>query len=192
MTYPAYAIDRHHDLALQIVHKAASKSILVALLADMGETVDSEVRRRPHRHPAFEMVETEAAVASGLRRAVFVRNPYARLVSCYAFFQLCLGRRKEVARPFADWLRWAMEDPQRDPHYAPMADAFRQPCFVGRVEDIETDWRHFRDWLGADLPALEHLNPSTHSDYRLYFTPRMRQTVETVYADDLEIFGYGF
>lgn len=185
-----YALIREYDLALQVVLKSASKSVLAALLESMGETYGVERERRPHRHKAFEWVSPDDAMLC--RRAMFVRNPFDRLVSCYSFFRMCNGRREEVAMPFDKWVRWVCESPERDDHYRPMVRDMRSPEFVGRFESLKRDWPRFQEWLGHDLPDLPHLNKTRHDAYREMYTSETRWLVEVAYREDLEQFGYEF
>jgi hypothetical protein len=63
------------------------------------------------------------------------------------------------------------------------------PDFIGRFESIESDWdTHIRKY---GLPPLEHKNPNTARDWRIYYTDKsVVELVAARYRDDLRCFGY--
>lgn len=186
-----YAIMRKQGVALQVVRKAASKSILHALLKRETGALPPTVRM--HDHAAFDWAAASAPAVHKCRRAVFVRNPFDRLVSCYEFFRSTKVRGPETrALSFAEWAARVCEAPDADIHHRPIATDFLAPAFVGRVETMEDDWRRFAGWLGSEPPPIGRLNTSVRRPYRDYYDAETRRLVARAYAADLDLFGYRF
>ena len=145
----------------------------------------------------------------------FVRNPWARLWSWYSMVQ----RRRETAEAgneyvaekletnhfwstvineIPDFEAFVMRGPEkikrlRTPQLHFLRTDDRQADLIGRTETLDTDIRAVFDRLGLPAPeAAPHHNAGPPDDYRQHYTPRMRDQVATVYADDLAAFGYEF
>lgn len=138
----------------------------------------------------------------------FVRNPWDRLVSAYAFLskggmnerdqafgQSVLGRYPN----FEDFvMRWLDEkNIYTQIHFVPqwefVVDGWGRQCmdFVGRFERIDDDFRFIMAQLGRG-GSLPMTNASKRSDYRDYYNTRTRRRVEDVYRRDVEEFEYLF
>jgi hypothetical protein len=69
--------------------------------------------------------------------------------------------------------------------------------FVGRYEQLDRDFSYVRQRLGLDPSIrLPHHNrgpqASAGGDYRRHYTAAMREVVDRVYREDIELFGYSF
>jgi len=145
----------------------------------------------------------------------FVRNPWARMFSWYAMVQ----RRRETAdaghervagkmetnhfwatviNEVPDFETFVMDGPEkikrlRIPQIRFLRARDRQADFIGRTESLESDMRAVFDRLGLTAPdAAPHNNAGPLDDYRQHYTPRMRDRVGAVFADDVAEFGYKF
>lgn len=145
----------------------------------------------------------------------FVRNPWARMWSWYSMVQ----RRRETADAGNEWVAgkleknhfWAtvinevpdfetfvMAGPDKikrlgipQLHFLRSGD--RRADLIGRTETLETDIRVVFERLGLPAPeAAPHHNAGPPDDYRQHYTPRMRDRVGTVFADDVAAFEYEF
>lgn len=138
----------------------------------------------------------------------FVRNPWDRLASAFAFLKA--GGRNEfdarwAAKHLAEidtfdefvrrWLNrstiWSRQ--HFWPQYWFMQDQPRQVGvdFVGRFERLGEDYARLRDRLGIGLPALPHLNVGSGGGrYRELYTPESSEIVARVYRTDIDVFGY--
>ena len=141
----------------------------------------------------------------------FSRNPFDRLVSIYEFRKgLYKGPASEM-----DFKRWIMS--QQDPAtwgWAPdplvadpgkhvigrlQFDYMSDPetgklCldFIGRVENIQHDWKVIcREILNEDIELL-HLNKSKRRHYKEYYDSTTRSHVSKLWEKDLDIFKYSF
>lgn len=157
----------------------------------------------------FESVYSKAELATYFK-FTFVRNPWDRLVSAYAFlkaggFNEYDGRwaRTHLARygSFDVFVReWINErNIYKLTHFIPQS---RFVClegrrlgvdFVGRFETIDEDFRHVRIRLGIDA-RLQRMNttPGRRADYRSYYSDETARIVADVYSNDIELFGYDF
>jgi hypothetical protein len=138
----------------------------------------------------------------------FVRNPWDRLVSAYAFLKTG-GLHKRDARwakrqqlDFDNFERFVMEWVSRDNickgiHFIPQTafltlDGKIAVDFIGRFENFQSDFEFIKDKLVIPEATLEHRNRSVRKDYKAYYTAETRQKVAEVYADDIRILGYAF
>ena len=150
-------------------------------------------------HPYF--VHVPPSLTNDFFRFAFVRDPRARLVSCWR--DKILKPRAAGARPlgleeraslqdFGDFVQYVVQhDPTTcDHHFRPQTQLVdvEHVDFIGRFENFENDTRTVFEQLG--IPAvLPHANrsSSTHDDP---YTPSLLAQVEEYYAADLEAFSY--
>lgn len=146
----------------------------------------------------------------------FVRNPWARLVSWWTM----VGRvfeRAEAGHPKAQqklrnhpdaWLpegeyrhdfdRFVLEGTVKlrkvgRPQVVTLSGGDRPVDFVGRLESFADDVAIVREHLALPpVDAVPHVNRTRHRDYRDYYNETTRDHVATVFARDLEAFGYTF
>lgn len=138
----------------------------------------------------------------------FVRNPWDRLVSTYAFLKaggmnaLDAAWAVEHVAPFAtfdDFVREKLATPEVmawvhfRPQTAFVCDEAGRVLLdvVGRYERLDADFARIAARLGrpANLPKT---NVSRRSPYPDYYTAETRDLVRQVYASDIETFGYAF
>jgi chondroitin 4-sulfotransferase 11 len=190
----AYAqhADRHNCIFIQIP-KNAGNSIANALF---GETC-----------PHWSYRHYQRANPSKFRRYfkfAFVRNPWDRLVSGYFYVRSGTGRRGSLQH-VADyndfgafvhgWLNatsiWSSEVFKPQHHFICDDDLHVQMDFVGRLENIDADFRALCQRLNVK-PKLDRLNASNHRHYSQYYTEELRERVASIYARDIATFGYRF
>lgn len=181
-----------------------------------GSSLKTEIYGAPgggHRRIA-EFAAYDRARTRDFFKCAFVRNPWDRLLSAYAYLQQgagTSGRDNRFAREhlaqmadFQSFVR-ALETPA----YAREVmryDHFRTQChwicmpgatghaldFLGRFETLEADLARLRETL--DLPSQEmpKVRPSQHSPYREAYDDRNRDIVARLYAQDIALLGYTF
>ena len=145
----------------------------------------------------------------------FVRNPWARMLSWYSM----IGRRSEAAESgnevaagkfeknrlwrlvhedhasFESFVMQATDElvQLRTPQIDYLRTATRRADFIGRTESFDDDFRTVLEHLGAPLPErIEHRNAGPRSDYREHYTDEMRERIATLFAADVDEFGYEF
>jgi hypothetical protein len=139
----------------------------------------------------------------------FVRNPWDRVVSAFLFLKD--GGMHAADREWAERHLQGMNDipsfargylarPNRETgtHFVPQIEFLTDEGseiivdFVGRFESIEVDYRDVAGRLGIDSPLLPLNVSQPRRDYRSYFDAESLKIVESVYAADVERFGYQF
>jgi Sulfotransferase family len=202
------------------IAKVASSSLKATFAAVLGLDLDT-VGGNPHDVEFPRPPESSRAgerLYPGLYTFAFVRNPWDRLVSCYRdkiegevegftrFSQSGVARC--LARFDAFSAKMSFEEFVHAVAVIPDADAdehFRSQHmyltndwgdiavdFVGRYENLESDFRHVAARIGLprgiSLPRLQ-ANPRSVS-YADYYTPATRDVVATRFAQDIALFSY--
>ena len=152
----------------------------------------------------FRVHVTAAVVRRCLPREVFarafkfafVRNPWDRLVSMYAFLcRTSTHRHHKLVTSmgsFEEYLRWEIGRRRARQHpYITDCCGNLLVDFVGRFENIEADFAKVCQQLSvpATLPCA---NATAHRDYQTYYTPVTRELVAQHLRRDIEMFEYGF
>jgi hypothetical protein len=140
----------------------------------------------------------------------FVRNPWDRLVSAF-FFMISGGAHKKDRlwmeknlSEFPDFSSFIREGLIQDhimdwPHFRPQVEFLKgqngkiELDFIGRFENIESDFKIVRDHLGINR-ELAHINKTQtkREPYRTYYTDELRDIVAQVYSEDIQTFEYRF
>tara|TARA_Y100000310_G_scaffold342972_1_gene448537 strand:- start:108 stop:680 length:573 start_codon:yes stop_codon:yes gene_type:complete len=123
----------------------------------------------------------------------FVRNPWDRVVSA------CMYRKSSI-RNFLMHNHAKNIEGKRDParHQMPqhefLVDIYgkHRADFVGRFENLQTDFNHVCDRIGIERGKLPHSNKTKHKHYSHYYNKDTRGLVAKRYARDIEYFGYEF
>jgi hypothetical protein len=206
-----------HKPAFLFVHidKAAGSSIQMALQSYAPPRTDSRWRRRLvwlgplNRLGFFHALEfpehAPARVAKNclppeiyrdLFKFAFVRNPWDRLVSRYAYLLRNNDhpRHKLVSgmKDFEDYVAWEIGRSKMFQHtYVTDTRGEWIVNFIGYYERLHEDFAKACAHLGvqAELPRA---NTSSHRDYRTYFTPKTRDLVAKHFEHDINLFGYTF
>jgi hypothetical protein len=157
------------------------------------------------RNYGWDLMLLPQVARSGLYKFAFVRNPWDRLVSCWADKVASLKGKVDYAPRFGPpvtphwefdrFARWAIEQPDPEGHYRLQSrhivhDGKLVVDFLGRFERLESDWETVREKFG--LAAIPSRNRSKHRPYRELYTPQLRNLVGEFYAEDIERFDYCF
>lgn len=76
-------------------------------------------------------------------------------------------------------------------HYVFDVDGNQLVDFVGKFENINSDFEIIKDKLGLDV-FLPHLNSTNRSKYQTYFTEDSKQRVAELWQQDIDNFNYCF
>ncbi len=149
----------------------------------------------------------------GYFRFAFVRNPWARLVSCYlnkvaalrpgvfAGFRFLYPRVRFNRVSFTDFVRFIRRVPDNlcEPHFKPQSAFFSDGDvdFVGRLERFQDDLAQVIERAGLDPRFLKYcgvkkMKSADGKPYVDYYTSKTRRLVAEKYKDDIERFGYRF
>jgi len=138
----------------------------------------------------------------------FVRNPWARIVSEYNFakyhqtmsFKDFVTNGRPTENSYSDAYRHVL--PQYDFLHDDQGNLLVD--FIGRFENLQTDFNHVCSRLGFKETLLPRINVSTsdilsnmvkrsnRSDYTEYYDAETKRTIETVYQKDIQTFDYRF
>jgi len=127
----------------------------------------------------------------------FVRNPWERLVSEYEFLlkRPQHGRHARVKKmsDFSEFIQ--MQIPRRDAYQSNMLcdnDGKLLMDFVGKLENLDNDWRTASERIGIPYQELPRKNVTQHKRYQDYFNTETTQLVAKHWARDIELFEYNF
>jgi hypothetical protein len=177
-----------HDRKIIFLHnpKAAGNSIAAAL-GITGSTL--------HHVPSLlcdaETWETYFSI-------LFVRNPYDRLVSSYAYHTsedyqgIYASRHPDLKKmSFFDYFQLMKHEMTLRPQsfYLSHMKSAKIVDFVGRFEDLATDIELLGVLINRDL-KLMHLNKTPHKNYQEYYDTKTMSAVFEYYRQDFQIFGY--
>lgn len=144
----------------------------------------------------------------------FVRNPWERFFSWHSMvirrhdaavsgdYDAARYARNEfwgrIAREYPDFESFVMEGTRRVRRLGIaqidyLTTPHRRADFIGRTERLDADLARGLTLAGLSVPAnLEPSNAGTGADYRIHYSPAMRDRVAEVSARDIEEFGYTF
>jgi hypothetical protein len=202
--YPAYR--REDDMMRAIfihVPKAAGSSVCAALFA-----------ARPRHVPLSRYLAIDPDRFARYLKFGFVRNPWDRMHSAYIYLLRSIGQSNDSDGPWAtrhlsahptfESFVHALDDGRfrrlilGSIHFRPQAHWMRIPgskdirCdYVGRFEHLVADFEEICRKLGVER-KLPILRTSEHVPYQTVYSQRMIERVAELYADDIQVFGYGF
>lgn len=130
---------------------------------------------------------------------VFVRNPYARLESCF-LDKISKHHAEDLGLGFHNGMRFdefvytAAADPHANKHFYPQWDALYYeghfvPTFLGYVETIEETWNHLRHSGFGWFPTLPHINRSHGNGDSPLWSKHLLQLVREAWCNDFKL-GY--
>lgn len=129
-----------------------------------------------------------------------VRNPWDRLVSYHAWLGEQSFEHPAVSRARGNDFAAFVEHPETQAEfrshpasrYVRDAGGAERCALYIRLEHLDEDKAPLERHLGFDL-SLPHTNASTRErDYRQIYTPRLREIVAEICAEDIHRFGYAF
>lgn len=127
----------------------------------------------------------------------FVRNPWDRLVSEYKFLlrKPAHGRHSRVRKldGFKQFIQ--MQIPRNDAYQINMLCDKQGELlmdFVGKMENVNNDWRTVCEKIGIEHQALPRINSTQHRHFREYYDHESRQWVARHWKREIELFDYSF
>lgn len=167
-------------------------------LISIGHMQPRELEARGHLdHPFFERAW----------KFTIVRNPWDRAVSLHWYLLHIDSRRRYLwhQEKFDDWCEvlyerrlggeyeWHEGSVGGDRCDQQVEYMFPEMDYLIRFEDLQTGWKEVCEIIGRPGTKMRHENRfHPPLDYRSKYTPRTREIIEKVYADDIERFGYSF
>ena len=149
----------------------------------------------------------------------FVRNPWDRFISCYFYFKK-YGRKlgsdissgkiinkfndfddfvnsfnkiRGISEPnFMDRFKSKTKEFNSSHFYNQMYWIDKKIDFIGRFENLQSDFNIVCDKIGIENKNLSWENKSKHKHYTEYYNDRTRKIVGKIYKKDIIYFGYKF
>ena len=197
----------HKDKFIFIhIPKCAGTSIERSLFGEAYVEWDPEKKIWKQHATAVQIREYYCKNYNNYYSFTFVRNPWDKLVSDYFWMQ----RNLKIKDSFKNFLllKGKFNDPRlkyppksrrtRYDHIMPQCDFLLddkdEPAvrFVGRFENIQSDFNTVCEEIGIQQRQLPHKNKTKHKHYTEYYDDETRQIVAEKYAKDIERFGYKF
>lgn len=207
-----WVLDEHKVAFIQI-RKVASRSAKFALsqfVLGEGRVPDAAQIDRIDREYAHHLPTRHIArLARSHYVFTIVRNPLARLYSCYAH-KIVAHREQGLANPFVDWgIRADMSfaefvariadipDIESNTHFRSMHPFLTYrgellPHTVCKLESLPRDWQQVQRYIPG-LPELPRINRTNHGERPAYLDAYDRQTAQLAwrrYREDIELLGY--
>lgn len=206
-------VSHRHRFIFAAVPKTGTHAVRQALREQMGEEdveqVGLFVNRRfpwpdlaaiPHGHLALRQVRPHLGepAFTGYFKFAFVRNPFDRFVSYCAF--MLRGGDLFQRHPQDAMRHFLFRDPPEQ-HILFQSQASLLVDFdgqtlltdqIGRVEDMQGSYDAICGQIGIAPRPLDRVNGTVREDYRRYYDQALIDGVTARYAQDLELFGYGF
>lgn len=193
------------------VPKAASMAIMLSIGRQMGyEGNHLGLIREQHGPPMAQI-----SCMHSYFRFAFVRNPLARLYSCWRDKVWCPGQPEcdqpfiferfpgmRAGQPFAEWVSVVAEIPDHDcdQHFASQTSLLCEgdrlvPDFVGRFEHFEPGWEMVAKRIGLpeSIPFQPVFSDRPRDDFRWHCRHYDRTTLAVAYQryrEDIQRFGY--
>lgn len=203
--------DRHRCIFVHIP-KCAGSTVEALLWPHPRNEADLWMGFVDEHHNKYQTGGLQHLLASQIRQEVgrdrfdryykfsFVRNPFDRLVSQYAYMakrpdlRAFVGMSEEA--PFSEYLdliaqrvhvQWM---PQSS--FVHDDDGRNLVDFIGRFESFERDLGVVLEHLGIKVTEVPHQNRTERGAYQDYYSRADRERVESLYRDDLERFDYDY
>ncbi len=208
-----YAMCEEKNVAYAVNSKGACSSIIVSMLRRDDIRDDYSVfKPKVGQKILKKLLPIRDA---GWFTFTFVRNPFARLVSCYESkyhedktknsvslhrnwhdFDYYLDGYIREDRGFEHFINQVMRIPypMEDVHFCSQyhrfigSDGQSLVNFIGKVENLEADYEPIRQKYGFD--PLKHYNKVNYGDWRDYYTTKLAKKVYRKYKKDVKYFGY--
>lgn len=199
-------ISHLHRCIFTHVPKTGGKSILSAFgLPELGADYSNNLPYidNPYGHTSLDIERTDEV--SDYFSFTFVREPLDRLVS--AFFYLDAGgcnsydeafreQKLSIYRgSFLDFIEDLELYLQHD-HFRPQVSWITNssgallPDFVGRFENLASDFAYVASCIGLELRSLSKLNATQRPSTDACYNEASREKVGKIYAQDFELLGY--
>jgi hypothetical protein len=130
----------------------------------------------------------------------WVRNPWDRLVSDFFWNKrVWEGQGKKVLDTFEDIMgRWDIPKTiqprtrQTQKSYFVNSDGVMVTNFVGKLENMQDDWKTLCEMIEIEHKPLPHTNTSKHEPYWTYYNDETRSIVAEAYKEDIDEFNHEF
>ncbi|WP_250434140.1 sulfotransferase family 2 domain-containing protein [Hanstruepera flava] len=187
------------------------KCVFVHIPKVAGTSIRNGVFKGDYEGPVFKSIPNDW---NQYFKFAFVRNPYDRMVSAWKMFTEGMEKSKWSYNnepplkntSFIDFIKIATDAsidyhsrnsiksvlrhhtlPQIHPYHC-----FIDLDFIGKFENLESDFSIIAKEIGLRKYKLNHLNKTKRIHYREYYDNETFELVSNNYKEDIERFGYSF
>ncbi len=129
---------------------------------------------------------------------VFVRNPWARILSSY-FWRQTLPKKRPIL-PFNEFInnveqvvgRQQYYDQEFGDHFIPQVEYTSDVDDIFRFEDFANGIEKIASRLGVTIVKIPPKKPKYYDNYWEYYNDYTRKVVARVYRNEIHEFGYFF
>jgi hypothetical protein len=135
----------------------------------------------------------------------FCRNPWDRHLSIFKYYKKSIKKWEKKCPPqwFEHYQRYTNlvggfqyfnDFVKSRPRWVELQTHWlsKNIDFIGRMENIQTDFNIICDKIGIDRLKLDHLNKSNEKDYREVYNEESIDIVAKAYKKDIDYLGYKF
>ncbi len=128
----------------------------------------------------------------------FVRNPWAWQASIYHYILRKKNhhQRKEISelRDFTEYLKWLdkRNTIALQKYFFYDKNDNKLVDFIGKVENLQSDFNIISNTIGIPNIELPHLNKSEKNHYRDYYNTKSKALIYKIYKKDIDLFKYEF
>lgn len=132
----------------------------------------------------------------------FVRNPWARVVSCYCqkvenknprwafYYRECFDKGFDYFVDFID--RQDLTSADRHIRLQTALIPVDKVDFIGHLENFDADLKYVLNTIHVFPLRIHKKNPSNHLHYSRYYNEKTQEIIARKYQSDIETFGYHF
>jgi hypothetical protein len=203
-------VSHKHKFIFIAIPKTATHAIRFALRKYLGPDDWEQVElyhqsRLPYsefenvKHGHITSLEAKHAIGEEIWNTyfkfTFVRNPFDRFVS-YSFFRYTSS--EIFANNKLGIMKLHFKNPMLSndilfkPQWSFVSNEFDENLvdFIGRFENLQTDFDEVCKRIGLPQIKLESHNPTNHKNYKQYLDKELIDLISNYYKDDLEQFDY--
>lgn len=130
----------------------------------------------------------------------FVRNPWARMVSCFEYDKMIGSPNAKKYNTFPRYLKYRLIDQPRERDgyfFYRMLDRIEidnkiAMDYVGKCETLQKDFDYVCDKLGVSKRKLGNERQTKKVDYRTYYDKKSIKIVSDMFSREIEVFNYEF
>ena len=155
--------------------------------------------RNPRKHTTFSQTQRIYAktMLDSYFKFAFVRNPWDLMVSYFHYIKSRTGhhRSKQVnaLSSFEDYLHYEIERGKvSQSQFIYDREDKLQVDFVGRFENLVSDFLEICTHVGLKDVQLAHQNKSSRGSYQQYYNAETRELVARHWQKDIDLFKYSF
>lgn len=209
----------YHGLQTIFIHipKCAGSGMAQRLYSENSKTDCKSVEFEKHESVSNVLEYMPYYLYLDYFKFAFVRNPYDRLVSWFHYYKVLWASGTAQRQPcsekcierfmpltFSDWLSQLLPygengcsaDVACPFHFIANQHEFITSQdkvlvnFIGRFENLSTDWEHVCNIIGFKTQPLAITNKTDRGQFVEYFSDKERELVLSRYENDFKYFGY--